>query len=40
MDALSELLRFECLNVFNTDADVLDCSNKLGLLNANLKIGM
>ena len=39
-DALDELLKFDGLNAFETDADVFDCGNKQGLLSANLAVGM
>ena len=39
-DALSELLGHVGLNTLKTDADVYDCGNKLGYLNANLAVGM
>ena len=39
-DALYALLAKEGLNSVMTDADVYDCGNKLGYLNANLAVGM
>ena len=39
-DALDELLKFDGLNAFETDAGILDCGNKQGLLSANLAVGM
>jgi len=34
------LLKLEGLNAFETDADIFGCGNKLGLLSANLAVGM
>ena len=39
-DALDELLKFEGLNAFETDAGIFDCGNKQGFLSANLAVGM
>jgi len=39
-DALDELLKFDGLNAFETDADIFDCGNKQGFLSANLAVGM
>jgi UTP--glucose-1-phosphate uridylyltransferase len=39
-DALDELVKFEGLNAFETDAEVFDCGNKQGFLSANLAVGM
>ncbi len=39
-DALDELLKFDGLNVFETDAGIFDCGNKQGFLSANLAVGM
>jgi UTP--glucose-1-phosphate uridylyltransferase len=39
-DALDELLKFDGLNAFETDAKIFDCGNKQGLLSANLAVGM
>jgi len=39
-DALDELLKFDGLNAFETDAGIFDCGNKQGYLSANLAVGM
>ena len=39
-DALDELLKFDGLNAFETDAGIFDCGNKQGFLSANLAVGM
>ena len=39
-DALDELLKFDGLNAFETDAEIFDCGNKQGFLSANLAVGM
>ena len=39
-DALDELLKFDELNAFETDAGIFDCGNKQGFLSANLAVGM
>lgn len=39
-DALDELLKFEGLNAFETDAAIFDCGNKQGFLGANVAVGM
>ena len=39
-DALCELLNYDGLNAFETDADIYDCGNKLGYLSASLAFGM
>ena len=39
-DALDKLVGISELNILETDADVFDCGNKLGLLSANLAVGM
>lgn len=39
-DALCELLNYDGLNAFETDAEVYDCGNKSGYLSANLAFGM
>ena len=39
-DALDELLKFDGLNVFETDAGIFDCGSKQGFLSANLAVGM
>ena len=39
-DALDELLKFEGLNAFETDAAIFDCGNKQGFLGANIAVGM
>ena len=39
-DALDELLKFEGLNAFETDAAIFDCGNKQGFLGANVAVGI
>ena len=39
-DALDELLKFDGLNAFETDAGIFDFGNKQGFLSANLAVGM
>jgi|TARA_B110000902_G_scaffold220446_1_gene255418 UTP--glucose-1-phosphate uridylyltransferase len=39
-DALDELTKLDGLNAFETDAEIFDCGHKLGLLSANLAVGM
>jgi UTP--glucose-1-phosphate uridylyltransferase len=39
-DALDELVKFDGLNAFETDAGIFDCGNKQGFLSANLAVGM
>ena len=39
-DALDELLKFDGLNAFETDAGIFDCGNKQGFLSVNLAVGM
>ena len=37
---LDELLKFDGLNAFETDAGIFECGNKQGYLSANLAVGM
>jgi UTP--glucose-1-phosphate uridylyltransferase len=37
---LTELLKLDGINAFETDAGVFNCGNKKGLLSANLAVGM
>ena len=39
-DALDELLKFDGLNAFETDAGIFECGNKQGYRSANLAVGM
>lgn len=39
-DGLDKLVGISGLNILETDAEVFDCGNKLGLLSANLAVGM
>jgi len=39
-DALDELLKFEGLNAFETDAAIFDCGNKQDFLGANVAVGI
>lgn len=39
-DAMDDLLKYEGLNVFETDAQIFDCGHKQGFLGANFALGM